>query len=423
MVVIPYFVSKLRNTRSLKVSLLNCYSSEIDFILKQEKIIMTDFHVLDCLANIYHLREIEVNFNALDSLTFQRMVNFMKKNTSAINLTLNLFPSDDHFTLNNIIKYCEELNISMGNNFDSSNKVNEYASVVDDIEFAVNKLCESFADNMEKLFFVIGRNLYDLNNLHLSFELPNILSHNDKYLEIFHKFLFNLWIAKSIKSDSLQTFDILSSNLLLDARSNPKIVKFLDSFSFKDNKNIINMTLNMKIIKCKLLHNLLPPNLEFLTLQGIDIETLESLNLYLVKSPFGGLKYLKISLTNLFYNYQKDFYHILNFFKINKGKLLEELAFSSGISITLSQYEELLQAINYDPVKKYHLELSKRLLDAPVMNQQNIQLFYKQKTYALKTLLYIVPSLFKENARRSIVKTISDYLLVIRVKKLELKFI
>jgi len=179
------------------------FLSEVDFILKDEKILLSDFHYLDLINETYsELNKIRMELNSLDSLTFNRMIQIISNNKKLQSLNLKLFPSNsENINLNNLNNFANMINTdqlgSTQNNFLNTNFKNESSSkkikkdvIFDEGAYLLNLILKPFANNLEKLFWnLIERKIY-LKFVSINFEMPSYIANEDKYVELFQKNLF-----------------------------------------------------------------------------------------------------------------------------------------------------------------------------------------------------------------------------------------
>ena len=98
---------------------------------------------------------------------------------------------------------------------------------IDDNDFNLKQLKQSFQQNVEKLFIVLTSKLVSLSELSIHIDFPHIIRTNDNYIRVFHKLICNLFINLEYISEKLQSIEINCLNLPIDPINYPILDKFL----------------------------------------------------------------------------------------------------------------------------------------------------------------------------------------------------
>ena len=80
MIFYCYFISIIENLRSLSFKVYECYLIEIDYVLKDMKVLTNEFHFLNFLSNVFNLNKLSFDFNCLDSITFEKIICLIHRN-------------------------------------------------------------------------------------------------------------------------------------------------------------------------------------------------------------------------------------------------------------------------------------------------------------------------------------------------------
>lgn len=195
----------------LHVKLPDSFLSEVDFILKDEKILLSDFHYLDLLNDSYfELNNLQLEFNSLDSLTFDRMIQLISNNKKLQSLNLKLFHCNgENMNLSNLRNLSNMINTEPEQKFESASSSNNFFNnfsnskseknrskkfkkdvIFDEGAYLLSLILKPFALNLEKLFWNLIERKIHLKFVCLNFEMPSYLSNEDKYVELFQRNLF-----------------------------------------------------------------------------------------------------------------------------------------------------------------------------------------------------------------------------------------
>ena len=361
MIFYCYFISKMENLKYIKIRMFECYLIEIDCVLKEMKVLTSEFHFLNFLSNIFDLNRLSFHFNCLDSLTFEKIICLIHRNNYLQNIDLNFFPPEEYCSVTNLAKIGSILNINLNrlsinhNNWRSTPGMD---SIIDDVEYILNQILEFFERNMDRLFFVL-RSKDDILNLNLKFYFPNVVSSNDKYLNIFLKFLFNIFFYLENPHNMTQTLKIKSSNIFFEPKKNSLINHFLKNLNLSTNKCLRNLSISLKFISVINLEKLFTEKLEYLNIGDLCLDTFSYFTTIL-KSSLKELKYLKISINNIYFDLTKDISIIYRFFSCEKPKELEEIYFRTSLPFSQEEIIKIIDLINYDSLKKYKFVIAKK---------------------------------------------------------------
>jgi len=400
----PYFVTKIENLSNLNIILQDSYQAEIDYVMKNvNKIYFNQFHIFDLLLLTVNLATIDIEFNCLDSFTFERFLWLIHKNNSLRYLKIKFFQtsnnSENFFKARNLTKLCNLLNIELKNlsiltsSFAFESDVgdlkklntNNINSAIDDVEYIINSMIGKFEINMEKLFFIFTGKFF-LNSLSLDFDFPSVIS--DKYITVFQKFIFDIFINLNSKGKSLQTIEIKSRSFPFDGRTYNSIKKFVEKFSLRNNTYLINFTFNARLNNIDM-GIFMTQNLEYMEIGDLDslsfgflIKGLENASGNSCITTLPNLGILKVSLSSLMFNYEKSKQDITTFFKMPKPKRLKRIDFLSRLALLKHEIEIILALIKNDRVIEYNFEFSKRnIFDEDTLKNFNLHYYTLNKAH------------------------------------------
>lgn len=366
---IPYYVSVL-DIRFLKINLPESYDNELDFLLKNQKILATNFNILDIFDLMTNLVCLDLTFNSLDSNNFRKIFNFIHKNNNLKILSLNLFPrknTEEFFSNHNISKLSNLFDLNFETNLKKSFSYN-----IDENEFLLNLLSQQFQDNLLCLIHILNGKIHNLNNLKINFDLPGVFFLNDKYLNLLQKLILNLFLLITNENSNLHTFEINSKNFSFDSRRFPNINSYMSENINLENIKIKNFLINFRFNNIEIKHLIPFKNVEFLSLEELDLNSFKKFNEILKnKNNFKNLVHLKITLSHLINLSSRICFHtILDFFSLLKiHKNLCEVTFKILTKLNLSDIENILNIIKHDRIERYNLYFSEKSYHVEIFNE------------------------------------------------------
>lgn len=440
-IFILFYVSKLLNSNktskynySFSLNLPECFRVELDYILRKEKFLVNNFHILDLIDINSNVSELNLCFNSFDSNSFQRVLSIIHKNNNLQNLSLDLFPNSsvEYFSTINLLKMANlnQINVPTAKvNYNYCTNYNtNFSSLIDENENLLNRLSLQYEKNLEYLIFILSRKVHNLKKLKINFDIPEVFFISDKYSNIFHKFLLNIFLLfhfndthendTTIAPSGVEDLEISSYNFNFNSKKNPYLNEFLRKCGMKNNNVIKRLFLKMKFTKIHYLENIFSKNIKSLSLSDLDTSTFQSYIEYLTNcNIIESLEEIHITLSVVFD--MKRFDLITNFFKeINLKKKvknlkvitlnLENLPFNDENIMNIFKLEKNSD-IEYNLIfsSKYMSEdfICKVLNNTNFINHNgNIELF--------KNLFFSFDSKYKLDAKGkyNILKTINDFL-------------
>ena len=175
-IVYAYFLLKLKNIRICYLIQPINYKEEIIQILKNEKIVLEDFNLFGFFKENY-IHHFTIDFNSLDSLSFQNVLNFISQNGLLKIFRINFFKSEEYFKSEMLYKILEinekkfqDINI---NNFHYDDE-NEYVYDLKINEsfdnYLLRKLYDKFQKNISYFFYLITMRT-NINELSIIFDI------------------------------------------------------------------------------------------------------------------------------------------------------------------------------------------------------------------------------------------------------------
>ena len=370
-IVYAYFLLKLKNIRICYLIQPINYKEEIIQILKNEKIAFEDFNLFGFFKENY-IHHFTIDFNSLDSLSFQNVLNFISQNGLLKIFRINFFKSEEYFKSEMLYKILEinekkYQNINIDNfHYDDENeyvydlKINESFD-----NYLLRKLYDKFQKNISYFFYLITMRT-NINELSIIFDIPNKLVNNNRYITLIQKLILNLIAFIDSAISNLTILSIQAESLELNGRKCIYLEKFFDKLNLyknPDNK-VKSLTIQCQIYKIINIHKLIPYGIEYLSLGSFDLNTFIFLVNYLTSIDFSEhskLKKLQINLNNTIFKYEecKEYYEQL---LIEHPRNLTQISIYSHLIIDYFQLKNLLLKSNYNIIENIFLSFSKKSL-------------------------------------------------------------
>ena len=159
---------------------------------------MDDFNILSFITK-KDIINLSLEFNSLDSQTFEKILNFLNQNPLICNLEMNFFPEEEFFKtelLFNLLQSSDENfklkrhknnKLGFNPNIIFNTKANESLD-----DFILRRLLEFFEKNLQNFFYLLTMKT-NISKLSLIFDIPGIMVKNGYYNNVLMKFFLNLF--------------------------------------------------------------------------------------------------------------------------------------------------------------------------------------------------------------------------------------
>ena len=230
--------------------------------------VSSSFHIM----NLIQMKDNDVcsaklNFNFLDSITTNKLLEFIYKNQLIYLLELSLFSSEDSYTHQNIYKLYSQTKEKEND----KNKINKFNYIEEPEMYYLNNMINNFEKNLSLLFDIIATKT-KLSKLILYINIPSILTTNQLYMILFLKFVINILILLDDENFALNVLSLYSPNVILDKDICPCLDEYLDEFDTnKKNKTLLEFNLNVQIYKIINIKKLVSTNLIILNIGDFDL--------------------------------------------------------------------------------------------------------------------------------------------------------
>lgn len=370
-VVYAYFLLKIKNIRICYLKHPINYREEIIKTLKNDKIYLDEFNILGFFKENF-IHHFTIDFNSLDSQSFQKVLNFISLNGLMKICRINFFESEEYFKSEILYKI---LQINE-NKYQDINKDNfKYDDNNKDIydlkpnenlgDYILRKLFNNFKENISNFFYLISMRT-NISELSLIFDIPKILFNHNNYITIILKLILNLLSFINSPISNLGILSIQAESLILNGRNNIYLVEFFDKLNLYNNINskIKSLTFQCKFYHIINIHKLIPYGIEYLSIGSFDLETFINFTNYLTSVDFSEtskLKKLQINLNNSIFKYEqcKEYLERL---LIEHPRNLTQISIYTNISIAYKDLKELLLKSNYNIIENIYFCFNKASL-------------------------------------------------------------
>ena len=437
-VVYAYFLLKIKNIRICYLKHPINYREEIIKTLKNDKIYLEEFNILGFFKENF-IHHFTIDFNSLDSQSFQKVLNFISLNGLMKICRINFFESEEYFKSEILYKI---LQINE-NKYQDINKDNfKYDDNNKDIydlkpnenlgDYILRKLFNNFKENISNFFYLISMRT-NISELSLIFDIPKILFNHNNYITIILKLILNLLSFINSPISNLGILSIQAESLILNGRNNIYLVEFFDKLNLYNNINskIKSLTFQCKFYHIINIHKLIPYGIEYLSIGSFDLETFINFTNYLTSVDFSEtskLKKLQINLNNSIFKYEqcKEYLERL---LIEHPRNLTQISIYTNISIAYKDLKELLLKSNYNIIENIYFCFNKASLKDEegykdklkleeynhniIIDRNFIDLYYAQRkkknTKMILELMTLVSLKFN--------KSFSDYNIFLNIEK------
>ena len=437
-VVYAYFLLKIKNIRICYLKHPINYREEIIKTLKNDKIYLDEFNILGFFKENF-IHHFTIDFNSLDSQSFQKVLNFISLNGLMKICRINFFESEEYFKSEILYKILQ-INESKYQDINKDNfKYDDNNKDIYDLkpnenlgDYILRKLFNNFKENISNFFYLISMRT-NISELSLIFDIPKILFNHNNYITIILKLILNLLSFINSPISNLGILSIQAESLILNGRNNIYLVEFFDKLNLYNNINskIKSLTFQCKFYHIINIHKLIPYGIEYLSIGSFDLETFINFTNYLTSVDFSEtskLKKLQINLNNSIFKYEqcKEYLERL---LIEHPRNLTQISIYTNISIAYKDLKELLLKSNYNIIENIYFCFNKASLKDEegykdklkleeynhniIIDRNFIDLYYAQRkkknTKMILELMTLVSLKFN--------KSFSDYNIFLNIEK------
>ena len=339
-IITTYYIRILDKLHALNIRCPDSFSSEIRECYNNINN-TKEINFLNLLVNVDHLNILEIEFNSLDFINFQKILALIKSNSNLSSLKLIFFSYDKFYSPGGIFKVLTDIN-DPKLNIDSLSNTRNFENS------AVNQLfLDKFQKNLEILGILLRNRSKSLNELSLLFNIPTLLLNNDYYILSLIKFIINIFIFLCLDKNQIKIIKLIAPLINLDSRK----ISFLNDFFRKIKPDSLHglhtLFLQFNFYKMTNIANLISSNLHSLNIGNFDIETFSSFvnkvtfDVFIIESK---LVNFKIALNKNIIDYDDEIKKNILLLLTKYPKNLLNLEIITNIKINYEQLHEL--AIN-----------------------------------------------------------------------------
>ena len=350
------------NCNNLEIIMNDSYTNEFLIFIKgilefgeiDENI--QEFNILDLLIynnKIKNIITLNIEINTLDFTSFENLLNILYNNKSLTSINLSFFSSNITYypqTLyklfkehndENILKYNDKNNYSYEENFNIDEKI-------------LNKLSSNYVYNLTVLFDII-KNMTNLDEVGLNFDIPDNILNNPNYMNPILKFIINMLIY-TLNNSKFKKVCLLSPRTFFDNRKIPNIYNLINNMNI-NNSIIKDLSLQFQFHQISNINNFVSTRLEILNIGDLDIFTFKLLCDNICSPSFNlnsSLQKLSIGLLNSIIDFKTEIKRLLRKLFSIKIKYLTNLNLYTNIIIDNDmEYDYLFKILNYNWISEY----------------------------------------------------------------------
>ena len=319
-----------------------------------------EFNILDLLLynnKINNINKLNIEINTLDFTSFENVLNIIYNNNNTLtSINLSFFSSNITYYTQSLYKLFKEHN---DENILKSNYKNNYlydANYNID-ETILNKFSSNYTYNLKVLFDII-KNMANLDELGLNFDIPDNILNNQNYMNPILKFIINILIY-SLNNSKFRRVCLLSPRTFFDNRKIPNINNLINNMNNNNNSLLKDLSLQFQFHQISNINNFVSTNLEILNIGDLDIFTFKLLCDNICNPNFNlnsSLQKLSIGLLNSIIDFNTEIKHLLRKLFSVKFRHLTNLNLYSNIIIGNDmEYDYLFQILNYNWIYEYTL--------------------------------------------------------------------
>ena len=331
------------------------------------------FHYIDCLLNITNLRSLSISFNALDSISFQKIHSMLHNNLSLETLCLNFFTCNDiYYTSQSLFKLSTEtqslsdIDLMISRTLENESIVNSHKYILN--ISLLNSLLHSFENNIEKLFILIHHKKR-ISALSLCFDIPYVISQNEQYFMAITKFIFNILTLLNQNKTNYKRIKLIAPFISFNSNIYPFIDTFFDNLNLHHKNSMLHsFYFQVNLTGVASIVNVISVHLVNLFLGELDIELFKVFVLFYQSEEFVQESKLE-SVGVIIKKHLSDYCHckevkdvVERFFHGNNPKHVKEVTFESGFNVELKDVEGMLRFTNGNNVVKYVLKVKQKCM-------------------------------------------------------------
>ena len=348
-IITTYYIRILDKLHALNMKCPDVFSSEIRECYNSINN-TKEINFLNLLVDVDHLNILDIEFNSLDFINFEKILGLINANSNLSSLKLIFFSFDKFYSLGGIFKILSDINdpnLSM----DLLNKNQNFENSVLN-QFFLDK----FQKNLEILSILLRNRHKSLNELSLLLNIPTLILNNDNYILSLIKFIINVFIFFCFDKNQIKIFKLIAPLINLDNRKTIFLNNLFGKVTPDNLNNVHTLILQFNFYKMNNIINLLSANLTTLSIGNFDLDTFSSLVTKITSDEFlkeSKLVNIKIVLNENIIEYDDNIKN--NFLKLLQKypKNLLNFDILTNIKINCEQLHEIIVLIKKSYVNKF----------------------------------------------------------------------
>ena len=268
-IITTYYIRILDKLHALNMKCPDVFSSEIRECYNSINN-TKEINFLNLLVDVDHLNILDIEFNSLDFINFEKILGLINANSNLSSLKLIFFSFDKFYSLGGIFKILSDINdpnLSM----DLLNKNQNFENSVLN-QFFLDK----FQKNLEILSILLRNRHKSLNELSLLLNIPTLILNNDNYILSLIKFIINVFIFFCFDKNQIKIFKLIAPLINLDNRKTIFLNNLFGKVTPDNLNNVHTLILQFNFYKMNNIINLLSANLTTLSIGNFDLDTFSS---------------------------------------------------------------------------------------------------------------------------------------------------
>ena len=348
-IITTYYIRILDKLHALNMKCPDVFSSEIRECYNSINN-TKEINFLNLLVDVDHLNILDIEFNSLDFINFEKILGLINANSNLSSLKLIFFSFDKFYSSGGILKILSDINdpnLSM----DLLNKNQNFENSVLN-QFFLDK----FQKNLEILSILLRNRHKSLNELSLLLNIPTLILNNDNYILSLIKFIINVFIFFCFDKNQIKIFKLIAPLINLDNRKTIFLNNLFGKVTSDNLNNVHTLILQFNFYKMSNIINLISANLTTLSIGNFDLDTFSSLVTKITSDEFlkeSKLVNIKIVLNENIIEYDDNIKN--NFLKLLQKypKNLLNFDILTNIKINYEQIHEIIVLIKKNYVNKF----------------------------------------------------------------------
>ena len=396
-IITTYYIRILDKLHALNMKCPDVFSSEIRECYNSINN-TKEINFLNLLVDVDHLNILDIEFNSLDFINFEKILGLINANSNLSSLKLIFFSFDKFYSSGGILKILSDINdpnLSM----DLLNKNQNFENSVLN-QFFLDK----FQKNLEILSILLRNRHKSLNELSLLLNIPTLILNNDNYILSLIKFIINVFIFFCFDKNQIKILKLIAPLINLDNRKTIFLNNLFGKVTPDNLNNVHTLILQFNFYKISNIINLISANLTTLSIGNFDIDTFSSLVTKITSDEFlkeSKLVNIKIVLNENIIEYDGIIKNCFLKLLQKYPKNLLNFDIITNIKINYEQLHEIIVLIKKSYVNKFIIifnEESESVINEIIKKDLNLVIaMNKENEQNLKNLTKVLIKKLKTN--------------------------